>query len=274
VIEAHEAGRTPDPRAVESVLRALDFAERSMGRDIGLSDLAEAACYSRFYFSRLFIQATGHAPYDYLMRRRVAVAAEEVAAGNASIVDIALDRGFSSPDTFARAFRRCFGLLPSEARRSGTYPRSIARTRISREFVEEALARPFGPPVEALEEAAVLDGSEAGAAERRFDVAQRDENLSPLDAFSGILRPAGIAAFPAYPARSILLAGGRRARFPVLGGPARLALTLEYAYRSWLPLSGLGPSADFDVVEWRSGSPVSLALALGDHPRYAEESAR
>lgn len=235
-----------------------------MGRDIGLSDMARAACYSQFYFSRVFIQATGHSPYDYLMRRRVAAAAEEVAAGNASIVDIALRYGFGSPDTFARAFRRCFGLLPSEARRSGTYPRAVARTRISRGYVESALARPFGPPEDIRAEALRLDGAGAVPGERRFDVAQRDGDLAPLNAFSGAARPIGGSPAPAYPARSVVLAAGRRARFPVRGGLPGLAFALEYAYRAWFPLSGIGHAPDFDLVEWEDGEPVRLSLSLGE----------
>lgn len=251
-----------DPRAADSVLRAIEFAERRIGADIGLAAMAEAACYSQFYFSRLFAQATGHAPYDYLMRRRVAVAAEELVEGGLSVVDIALRCGFGSPDSFARAFRRCFGLLPSEARRAGNFPRLIARTRIGREFVEQALGMPFGPPEDVRVQAAFLDAVPKGAA--HVEVAQREGNLSPRQVFSGLVRSTGDKALPEYPSQATLLPGGRRARFLVGGGQGRLGLTLEYAYRTWFPLSGLSRLPDFDVVEWEGGRALSLSLALGE----------
>jgi AraC-like DNA-binding protein len=257
------APREPDKRAVDSVLRAVDFAERSLGEDIGLSDMAEAACYSPFYFSRLFVQATGHAPYDYLMRRRAAAAAEEIATGTASVVDVALAYGFGSPDTFARAFRRCFGLLPSEARRAGTYPRAVARTRISRGYVEGALARPFGPPSETIADAVRLDAvrlDDAGPAggERRFDVAQRDGNLKALDAFSGIAFQAAGRPAPAFPARSTVLPAGRRAVFPVHGGTRAPGPNARVRLPRLAPAVGLLPGAGFR----RSG----MGRGGGDRP--------
>ncbi len=60
-----------------------------------------------------------------------------IEAGGRSLTEIALERGFEVPDTFARAFRRCFGMLPSEARslsgrRGPLSPRGGHRVRLSR----------------------------------------------------------------------------------------------------------------------------------------------
>jgi AraC-like DNA-binding protein len=140
------SGREADPRAVDSTMRAVAFIEGRYAEAIGVSDIADAACYSPFYFSRLFSEATGHSPYDYLMRRRVALAAEALIAGSRGITEIALDHGFEVPDTFARAFRRCFGLLPSEARKVGAFPAVIARTKIERPYVEAMLGGRVAAP--------------------------------------------------------------------------------------------------------------------------------
>lgn len=261
---AEGGAREPDTRAIDSVMRAVDFVERALGRDIGLSDMAEAARYSPFYFSRLFFQATGHSPYDYLMRRRVAVAASAMETRGASLIDIALDCGFSSPDTFARAFRRCFGRAPSDARRSGSFPRALSRTRITREFAEEALVRPFGPPEAVDAEASIVDGVDRHDAKdsQWIEIAQRYDDLAPLRAFSGLVRGGGKGPPLAYPASSAGLPAGKRARFSIGPGNGRLAFLLEYAYRCWLPSAGLG-LPDFDVVEWEGGSPRWLSLHLG-----------
>jgi transcriptional regulator GlxA family with amidase domain len=47
-----------DGRAADSVMRAVDFVEERKGENIGVREMAEAACYSPFYFSRLFARAT------------------------------------------------------------------------------------------------------------------------------------------------------------------------------------------------------------------------
>jgi AraC-like DNA-binding protein len=260
-----------DARAADSVMRAVDLVEERMGEPIGVRDMADAACYSPFYFSRLFARATGHAPYDYLMRRRVAAAAEEVAAGSRSILDIALDRGFEVPDTFSRAFRRCFGILPSEARRDGSYPRSIARAPIARPYVETMLAE--GPPrPEAAESAPMivagswLAGAEMGAAPlARGGVAivERDGELRPERSFVGSRVPADRgAAASAYPAAATEIGGGLRARFRV-GRPDRLGFVVEYAYRAWLPSAACARPPAFDIVAADDEGSLSLDLPLG-----------
>ncbi len=267
-------------RAARSVMRAVDFVEERMSEDIGAQDMAAAACYSAFYFSRLFVRATGHAPYDYLMRRRVAAAAERVASGGGSITDIALGFGFDVPDTFARAFRRCFGCLPSDARKDGGYPRSIARTRIDRPYVEAMLNE--GPPSVAAESGRDMlvegewlsSGEEGGAlafAEGGIMVVERDECLRPRKMLVGLRfepagaagrgRPEGLGA-PAFPRSASFVAGGSRARFGVEGFGS-LARAVEFAYRVWLPQSGRSAAPAFDLVEAGPGGSLSLVLPLG-----------
>lgn len=280
-----------DPRAVESTLRAVDFVEERLGEPIGVEDMARQAYYSPFYFSRLFAQATGHSPYDYLMRRRVAAAAEEVVGGGRSLTDIALDYGFEAPDSLSRAFRRCFGSLPSEARKAGSFPRRIARTRVVRAYVEAMLGFPPGPPTRVEMGNMVLRcdlpvrGAEARA-ERRggdplagsFQAVLRDEGLAPLASFAGTIAAANVvgsapeaagarpgAAAPAesgvpeFPGTATLIRGGVFARFRVQGGEAGLEAAVEYAYRAWLPDAG-APVPGYDLVEYGGAGPAALLI--------------
>jgi len=268
-------------RAADSIMRAVDFVEERMSDDIGAQDMAEAACYSAFYFSRLFVRATGHAPYDYLMRRRVASAAERVAGGDRSITDIALGFGFDVPDTFARAFRRCFGRLPSEARREGGFPRQIARARISRSYVEYMLAE--GPPAAQAEEAddmAVVGerhrcgGSEPPGypEEGKVMVVERDESLRPKSIFEAARAACAASAgqappalpAPSFPQFASSIPGGPRARFRA--SPSTLPFVIEFAYRAWLPQAGRSAAPAFDLVEAGPGGVLSLVLPLPPGP--------
>lgn len=253
-----------DERAADSVMRAVGLVEERMGEDIGAQDMARAACYSPFYFSRLFAKATGHAPYDYLMRRRVAAAAAEVVGGSRSLTDIALDYGFDVPDSFARAFRRCFGELPSEARRKGSFARAVARTRIERAYVEAALARPFEPPeaVQAEESAIVgerIDGTAAEGEPARLAVVERDDALREAKVIA-CHEASGESVLPLFPRFASRLPGGPRARFAVEGG--RLGLVVEFAYRAWLPRTRPYFLPPYDIVEIGPEGPAALLLPL------------
>jgi hypothetical protein len=196
------------------------------------------------------------------MRRRVAAAAEEVVGGARSLTEIALDYGFDVQDTFARAFRRCYGMLPSEARRMGGFPRSISRTKISRPYVQAMLSgRPQVPEAswsaDMIVEGTWHQGNEAElaidmtGADGMVAVFERDGSLRASRALVGTAYPAdGRDAAPAFPLSSTRIAGGKRARFMIEGaGPSGFAL--EFAYRAWLPSTGSPRAPLFDIIETR-----------------------
>ena len=102
----------------KAVQRMQDHIEAQLHRPITLQSLARAARYSPYHAARLFKQYTGAAPFDYIRRRRLSAAAEELAATGARVTDVAFDFVFDSHEGFTRAFARQFGLTPSEYRKT------------------------------------------------------------------------------------------------------------------------------------------------------------
>jgi AraC family transcriptional regulator len=98
--------------------RVIAFVEAHIEDDIGLDDLAGAACLSPFHFTRMFGRRTGLSPGRYLARRRLQRAESMLAATDMKIGEIALACGFSSQANFTRAFRRSTGTTPAAFRRS------------------------------------------------------------------------------------------------------------------------------------------------------------
>jgi AraC family transcriptional regulator len=111
---------------------ALDYLERHLKDDIDLGAAAAEANCSAFHFMRMFEMVTGIGVAEYVRRRRLSLAALELASGRTQgsadrILDIALDCGYESPDAFARAFKREFGCTPSEAREPGLILHSYSK---------------------------------------------------------------------------------------------------------------------------------------------------
>jgi len=98
---------------------ALDYLEAS-DAEPDLEHAASLANCSLFHFLRMFEVVTGLTAGDYSRRRRLSRAAIELAAGSEKVIDLALRYGYESPEAFARAFKRMFGLSPTEARAAGT----------------------------------------------------------------------------------------------------------------------------------------------------------
>jgi AraC family transcriptional regulator len=96
--------------------RVLDFMEARLADDISLDDLAREACLSPYHFSRLFHAATGMPPHRYLIERRIQAAQKMLLSQQSSMAEVALDAGFGSQASFARAFRKVTGVTASQYR--------------------------------------------------------------------------------------------------------------------------------------------------------------
>ncbi len=97
--------------------RAQDYIEARLGETLTLEEVARAACFSPYHFHRIYTALTGEPLYRFILRVRLERAASQLVHTPAkSITEIALDLGFSSSATFARAFKASFGMSASAYR--------------------------------------------------------------------------------------------------------------------------------------------------------------
>jgi AraC family transcriptional regulator len=100
-------------------LRALlDVVVDSVEQAGGLAgaELAGRAYLSRYHFDRLVAAAVGEPPGAFRRRLLLERAAYRLRATGDSIIEVALDAGYGSPEAFTRAFRRAYGRPPSALR--------------------------------------------------------------------------------------------------------------------------------------------------------------
>jgi AraC-like DNA-binding protein len=115
--------RPPDARCqpahVASLMwridRAVDLIETDYGRTLTLADLADAAGLSAFHFARAFRALTGLPPHRYLTAVRLRHAVRLLRQG-AAVTYTCYEAGFGSLAHFTTAFRKRYGIAPSEAR--------------------------------------------------------------------------------------------------------------------------------------------------------------
>ena len=100
------------------VLRRIIERMRSFSSDLSLQALANESGYSRVHFIRMFKAATGYSPHNYLLNLKMERARELLRNPSMSLIDIALDCGFSSHSHMSRLFHKIVGVTPSDYRRS------------------------------------------------------------------------------------------------------------------------------------------------------------
>ena len=77
-----------------------------------LRRLGQVIGYSEYTVSKKFREIAGMHLRDYLRYRRLAFALKALRDTQRSILDVALDAGFSSHEAFSRAFKKAYGITP------------------------------------------------------------------------------------------------------------------------------------------------------------------
>jgi len=113
--------------SLERMNQALAYIEDHLADEINFRRVERLALCSEYHFRRMFSFLAGVTLSEYIRRRRLTLAALELVHSDIRVIDIALKYGYSSPDSFSRAFFGLHGLTPTEARDIGqplkAYPR-------------------------------------------------------------------------------------------------------------------------------------------------------
>jgi AraC family transcriptional regulator len=100
------------------------YAAGHLDQDVSLAALAGQAGLSTFHLHRVFSAAAGETPKQFTLRLRLGRAAAMLLTSEDAVLDIALGCGFQSHEAFCRAFRKRFGMTPSDYRARGFADRS------------------------------------------------------------------------------------------------------------------------------------------------------
>ncbi len=112
---------------VMGLQRAIDYIEDHLTEAVDYEAAAARSFSSSYHFQRVFSILCGFTVGEYIRCRRLSLAGMELAAGDAKVIDVALKYGYESPDSFAKAFQRFHGILPSQARNGGGRLKSFSR---------------------------------------------------------------------------------------------------------------------------------------------------
>jgi AraC-like DNA-binding protein len=103
--------------AERAVMRAIAVMRERMGEQITVDDLARAAMFSKFHFTRVFQRVTGVSPGRFLSALRLQQAKVLLVSTAMSVADISTHVGYNSVGTFSSRFSRSVGMSPTTYRR-------------------------------------------------------------------------------------------------------------------------------------------------------------
>lgn len=101
---------------VSKIWPAIKYVEDNFNRDITLDKLSATLGVKKEYFCRIFKDATGITPIEYVNFVRVWKAENMLTTTRSPVIEIAMDVGFSSLSYFNRVFRKYRGMTPTAYR--------------------------------------------------------------------------------------------------------------------------------------------------------------
>ena len=95
------------------VARAREYIHAHFTQNVSLEELSRLTRISPFHLQRLFVNAIGLSPFQYLMHLRI-TAAKNMLRRGLQISHVALETGFVDQSHFTRHFTRVVGLTPGQ----------------------------------------------------------------------------------------------------------------------------------------------------------------
>lgn len=103
-----------------SLNTVIDEIENNLTNKIDYKKLARLVGTSDYTLQRIFCFLTGITLTEYIRKRRLTRAAEDLQKENCKIIDIALRYQYDSPISFTRAFTKMHNISPSKVRETKT----------------------------------------------------------------------------------------------------------------------------------------------------------
>lgn len=126
---------------IELLMAALAYIEQHLSDEIKTEDIAGSCFCSKSTLEKLFRKAQHISVHDYIVRRRMMLAAKKISQNpQTAILDIAIEYGYSTHESFARAFEQVWNCKPSEFRQT-KFTELFPRRNAPREEGENMIPR-------------------------------------------------------------------------------------------------------------------------------------
>ena len=262
----------------QQMQRVIDHINTNLDDSLDLDALAEVACLSRFHWHRVYRGITGETIHATVKRLKLNRASQQLKNTKASLHRIGLDAGYTSTQSFSRAFKAQLGHTPTAFRNSPhTAPRpaalklesfatSIQTKNLKAEIrtlpcLRLATLQQLGPyngstVFMRVIKAAMVQGLPAG---QLYGLSYDDPAITSAENLRAL---AGVAiadnATPGAPLKLFHTHPGRYAVFEYRGPYERLGLAYDWIFGCWLPTSGEAP-AEHPALDIYLNSPQTTA---------------
>ncbi|MGF2053730.1 AraC family transcriptional regulator [Vagococcus fluvialis] len=95
----------------------INYIEEHLEDNIDMKKIEQLAKVSEYNFQKIFSILSGLTLGDYIRKRRLSKSLYDLRETDEKIIDIAFKYGYSSSESYSRAFQQLFNISPSKARK-------------------------------------------------------------------------------------------------------------------------------------------------------------
>lgn len=106
---------------IELVAGIIDHIDDHLHEDLQLDTIAEFFGYSKYHLHRMFSFITGLPLNTYIKRRKLTEAARALVCTDRPIIDIAMDSGYDTQQSFTNGFKKLYKKSPDRYRKKKSF---------------------------------------------------------------------------------------------------------------------------------------------------------
>ncbi len=125
---------------LKQIQNGIDYIEEHLSLPIDIKSVSKTAAMSQWHFQRTFKAVTGETLKFYIRMRRLSLSLTELLLTDRKILDIALEAGFESQESYTRAFKKAFNMTPGKFRTIGDKHQFLQKVQINASYLEHLSA--------------------------------------------------------------------------------------------------------------------------------------
>ena len=98
--------------------KTINYIERNLFDNIDYDELARQIYTNKYNVMRIFSASTDYTIAEYVRLRRLSEAGKIISDSNTPIISIAFDCGYSTAESFSKAYKKFHGLSPTSTRKT------------------------------------------------------------------------------------------------------------------------------------------------------------
>ena len=118
---------------IQGIQRAIDYIEENITEKIDYEEVAKQAYSSSYHFQRVFGITCGFTLGEYIRRRKLTLAGNDLLSKKIKVIDVAFKYGYETAEGFSRAFFKLHGIMPSQVKKGcklKSFPRLLVTVKL------------------------------------------------------------------------------------------------------------------------------------------------